>query len=296
MDLSLKIDVVENISEKEFKEKYFIPQIPVVIKGLTKKIPAGEKWSLDYFKQTMGHHVVPVYDNKNPNKGSAYTHHDLDMKFSEFIDVIRKDEDCSLRLFLFNLFKLNPELSKEFPCHDFARGIMGKVGFTFFAGKNTTVRIHYDIDVSNVFHTHFEGKKRVVLFSPAYNTLLYKLPYNTYSLINIDKPDYEKYPALRYVKGYDFTIEHGDTVFMPAAYWHYMTYLGGGFSVSYRKMGARAGQKLEGLLNLTTRLWYDKAMNKMKGEKWLAEKEAIAAAKAKTAIQQLDAKGSFATT
>ena len=106
MDLSLKIDVVEGISKEEFNRKYFIPQKPVLIKGLIKDMPAWKKWSLEYFKTTMGHHVVPVYDNKNPNKGSAYTHHDLEMKFSDFIDEIKKDQDCSIRLFLFNLFKL----------------------------------------------------------------------------------------------------------------------------------------------------------------------------------------------
>ncbi|MBC7862088.1 MAG: cupin-like domain-containing protein, partial [Bacteroidia bacterium] len=172
MDLSLPIDVVENISEKDFKEKYFDPQIPVVIKGLTNGTFAGKNWSLDYFKRTMGHHTVPVYDNRNPNKGSAFTQADLQMKFGEFLDEIRKEGGNNIRMFLFDLFKLNPELSKEFPCPDLASGILGKLGRMFFAGKNTTVRIHYDIDVSNVFHTHFGGKKRVVLFSPAYNSVL----------------------------------------------------------------------------------------------------------------------------
>jgi hypothetical protein len=295
MDLTLPIDTVENISEAEFHEKYFIPQIPVILKGFTNNIPAGKKWSLDFFKSTMGHHKVPLYDNRNPNKGSAYSVPDLKMNFGEFIDEIRKDQDCNIRMFLFNLFKLNPELRTDFPCPPFAKGMAGKIGFMFFAGKNTTVRIHYDIDISNVFHTHFEGKKRVVLFSPHYNSLLYKLPFNTYSLINVDKPDYVKYPALRHVKGYDFVIGHGDTIFMPAGYWHYMTYLNGGFSVSYRKLAQTFSQRMEGAMNLTTRMWFDKTMNKLQGEKWLAKKELKAGLIAQRCLKMLDSKGNFAS-
>lgn len=280
MDLSLPIDVVENISKREFEEKYFKLQIPVVIKGLADKVPAGSKWSLDYFKENMGETMVPVYDNNVENSGSAYTHHNLDMRFADFIDEIKKDQDCSIRLFLFNLFKIHPELRKDFPCPEYAKGLVGNLGLMFFAGKNTTVRIHYDIDMSNVFHTHFENKKRVVLFAPKYNKQLYRLPFNTYSLVDIDNPDYQKFPALRDVKGYDFVIDHGDTVFMPSGYWHYMTYLGGGFSVSYRKMGPGIKQIGEGLLNLTSRLWFDKLMNKAKGDEWLERKKQVALKKA----------------
>jgi hypothetical protein len=287
MDLSLQIDTVSDISEKEFRERYFNPQIPVIIKGLTKGTVAGEKWSLEYFKQTMGHHMVPLFDNRKPNRGSAFTVPDLQMKFADFIDEISKDEPSHLRMFLFNLFKLNPELSNEFPCPEIAKGTAARIGFMFFAEKNTTVRIHYDIDVSNVFHTHFAGKKRVVLFSPQYHDLLYKLPYNTYSLINVDAPDYTKYPALRYVQGYDFVLEDGDTLFMPAGYWHYMTYLETSFSVSYRKLAPSILQKLDGALNLTSRLWYDKAMNRMQGQKWLEKKEIRAAINAEKAIRNI---------
>ena len=36
------------------------------------------------------------------------------MKFGEFLDSIAKKENNNLRMFLFNLFKLNPQLKKEF--------------------------------------------------------------------------------------------------------------------------------------------------------------------------------------
>lgn len=237
MDLSGKIDIVEDISEQTFRRNYMNLHKPVVIKGLATSAPAGKKWSLDYFKTTMGELNIDVFDNDNKNAaGSAFTSPDLQMKFRDFLTVIAKDEPSSLRMFLFNLFKYNPALRKEFPCPSFFKGILSRMGYMFFGGKDTTVRIHQDIDMSHVLHTHFGGRKRVVLIAPEYSAMLYRLPLNTYSLINLDRPDYKTYPALQFVKGAQVILEPGDSIFMPAGYWHYMTYLEGSFSVSYRKL------------------------------------------------------------
>ncbi len=286
MDLSRKIDVVTYNNFLDF-EKYLQTQTPVVIKGLADKTIAGKKWSIDYFKETMGDVLLEVYDNGNKKAASsAYTAGDLKMKFKDYLDIIKKDEHTDLRIFLCNLFKYNPELRKEYPCPPIFKGLLDKKGFMFFGGKDTTVRIHYDIDMSNVLHTHFGGKKRVILIGPAYSKLLYRLPFNTYSLINFDNPDYDKFPALKYVKGYEVILEPGDTIFMPSGYWHYMTYLEGSFSVSYRKLSPHLKHKLEGVLNLGVYLPLDKLLNKMLGNRWLEIKKELAHKRAEEVIKE----------
>ncbi len=276
MDLSLKADVVRNISTEEFNRKYLKTQTPVVIKGLTENTISAQKWSLDYFKEKMGNVKVDVFDNRNPKgSASAFTSADLKMNFSEFLNIIAKNEYTHFRIFLFNLFKFNPGLREEYPCPELFKGILDKTAHMFFGGKDTKVRIHYDVDMSNVLLTQFGGKKRVVLFAPEYRDLLYCLPLNTYSLINVDNPDYEKYPGLRYVKGYDIILEPGDSIFMPSGYWHYMTYLEGGFSVSYRKIATTFKTQLEGLFNFMI-IPFDKLLIKMAGDKWLETKKQIA--------------------
>jgi hypothetical protein len=157
----------------------------------------------------------------------------------------------------------------------------------FFGGKDTTVRIHYDIDMSNVLLTHFGGRKKVVLIAPEYNDFLYRLPYNTYSLINLDAINHKKYPALAFVKGYECVLEHGDSIFMPSGYWHYMTYLEGSFSISYRKLAPTVQSKLNGFVNIALKMPYDKLMNKVLGSKWLTMKEQIAQRKAMEAVKSL---------
>ena len=284
MEITSDIDVVYDIDEKTFKEKYFIPQKPLVIKGLMDKQPAGQKWTKDYFKTTMGDVIVDVYDNSIKTDASAYTKADLKMRFADFLNLIEKDEHTDLRMFLFNLFKHNPVLKKEFPCPNIFNGLLKHYGLTFFAGKDTTIRIHYDLDMANVLHTQIFGKKRVVLISPKYNDLLYRLPLNTYSLVDINKPDYEKYPGLKHVKASECVLESGDSVFMPSGYWHLMSYLTGGMSVAYRKIPYSNKTKAEGLLNLLVCLPIDKLLANIKGTQWQKSKESAASKRADNVI------------
>ncbi len=286
MDLFKKIDVVNNITPEEFNNHYFKKQIPVVIKGLANSTAAGKKWSLEYFTHRMGDTVIDLFDNSKKNPDSAYTQPDLKMKLGDFLNILSKNEPTSLRIFLYNMFKHDPQLKKDFPCPKIFKGLLDDVGHMFFAGKNTKVRIHYDIDMSNVLHTHFGGRKRVVLVPPEYTRMLYCLPLNTYSLIDLDKPDYKKYPALHFIKGYDFIIEPGDSVFMPSGYWHYMTYLESGFSVSYRKLSPSLITMATGFLNLFLFLPIDKILNKVFGSKWLETKKQIAEMRANWAMDK----------
>jgi len=294
MNFSHKIDVVQNIGTTEFNNKYFNPQKPVIIKGLADAQIAGNKWSINYFRETMGDVQIDVFDNGNKkNKASAFTSPDLKMKLRDYLDLITKGENSDLRIFLFNLFKYNPQLSKEFPCPEIMNGLLGNIGYMFFGGKGTTVRIHYDIDMSSVMHTHFGGRKKIILIPPIYSTLLYCLPFNTYSLIDLDKPDFNKYPGLEYINGYECILEHGDSLFMPSGYWHYMTYLDSSFSVSYRKLAPDFKTKTEGLLNLAVYMPFDKLLNMFLKDKWLQLKERVAEERANEIITAYNEVASF---
>ncbi len=287
MDLSLKIDRID-VSDKElFLKEYFGKQKPVIIEGIIKNAPDAQKWSLEYLKTRLGQTEVMVFDN-SIKKATAYTGGDYKMKFSEFVEQIKKDEPCNIRLFLFNAFKHCSDLKKEFPCPDIFKGLLDKVGFMFFGGKNTEVRMHFDIDMSNVLHTNFEGKKRVVLISQEYNDLLYKTPLNTYSIADFNNIDETKFPGLKYVKGYDIILNPGESVFMPGGYWHYMVYQEGSFAVAYRKLAYGIKNTLIGINYLTLKLWLDKLMNFTLGKQWVHFKTKVAYQRADEAIKKIE--------
>ncbi len=285
MKINKAIDKVDSINIKDFNKNYFKPQKPLLIKGLADHYPAGKKWTVDYLKELCGDVTVDIFDSNNKDtSSSAFTTPDLKMKFKEYVDTIVKDEPSSLRMFLFNMFKCKPELRKDFPCPYMFKGLLGKIGYMFFGSKNTKVRIHQDIDMSNVLLTQFHGRKRVVLISPEFSDLLYRLPFNTYSLVDLDNPDYNKYPGLAYVEADEYILEPGDALYMPSGYWHYITYLDGGFAVSYRKLAASLKMKLIGAFSLTVYMPIDKLLNSIFGKKWLSYKEHIAEVRANKAI------------
>lgn len=289
MELSLQIDVSENtgMSREEFRRDYLSKAKPLVIEGFANQFPAGKLWTFDYLNQKMGDHVVGVVDN-SVKKNTALTHPDLKMKFRDFSEIIRRDEETSYRIFAFNMFREVPELRKEFPTPKIASGILGNLGLTFFGGKNTTVRFHYDTDCSGVLMTQLIGRKRVILIPPQYERFLYKVPFASFSLANLERPDYEQFPGLKYVRGYDFILQPGDALFMPARHWHFNTYLEGGMAVSFRIIASKPADIYDGLMNTTLRLLFDKSMNALQGDKWMERKRAIALHKAGKALNSRD--------
>ncbi|MGB0805060.1 MAG: cupin-like domain-containing protein [Salibacteraceae bacterium] len=268
---------VENASEltvEDFKKKYLIPQKPVLIKGLAKQQPAGEKWTIDWFKQEMGDLNVGVFDdNIEAHTYSTTVNPDFKIPFREFLDLITKDEPTSIRMFRYDLYKHFPMLKKDFSCPKYInRGLMKTFGFMFLGGKDTGVRLHYDVDNSNVLLTQIYGRKRVVLFAPDQSKYLYQVPYNTHSLADLDDPDFKKWPGLEKAKGYEVIQEAGDGIFMPSGYWHYNTYLNGGISVSYRMLARNPLTLLKGALFMGITMPFDKTMNILFGKKWFERK------------------------
>lgn len=84
--------------------------------------------------------------------------------------------------------------------------------------------------------------------------------------------DYDNYPATRLARGYEVILEHGDTLFMPAGFWHHMEYLEAGFAMSLRAMQNNLGGKLNGLWKLFGMRGIDTLMKKTAPKWWYNRK------------------------
>lgn len=291
MSLDVKTPVpVEDgstLTREEFNNSYLKPQKPVVLRGLWKKYPAYDKWTMDFFRKSMGNIEVGLFGNRKEDLSKTLEVPNTTMRFDEYLDLIER-EPTDLRLFLFPVFKHKPELLKDFDYPEITKGYI-KIPFMFFGPAKSIVRMHQDIDMSNVFLTQFHGRKRVWLFAPDQSDLLYRLPFNVHSTVDVDKPDFQAYPALKYVKGMSTVLEHGDTLFMPSGYWHHIEYLEGGFGLSVRTVANGMSMKLQGAWNLGGKRLIDRMMrNVWNEEKWFDFKKNVAYSRAEKAMSKFN--------
>lgn len=280
------IDVVEDISREDFYENYLKKRKPVVIRNMARKWPAYQKWTMDYMKEMVGDIVVPLYDSSKADPAAPINTAAAKMKFTEYIDLI-KETPTDLRIFFFDPIKAAPQLLNDyiFP-KDLMGGFLDKYPSMFFGGKGSVTFMHFDIDMSHIFHTHFNGKKHVLLFDYKWKERLYKLPFATYALedYDIEHPDFDKFPALDGIEGIECYLEHGDTLFMPSGWWHWMKYLDGSFSISLRAWDKSWAVKAHSLWNLTAQRGFDNFMKARFKGKYMDWKEKKAIERAHRAL------------
>lgn len=278
MSLNLSnIDRVETITKEDFLKKYFKPQKPVVIERFIEDWPAYSKWSLEYMKEVAGDKTVPLYDDRPVDYKDGFNEPHATMKMKDYVDLLQK-EPTKYRIFLWNILKEIPILQKDYTYPDFGLKLMKKLPMLFFGGKDSYTFMHYDIDLANIFHFHFEGKKQCILFDQKQNKYLYKIPNSliTREDINFSNPDFEKWPALKNAKGYITNLEHGNILYMPEGYWHYMKYITPGFSMSLRAIARKPTNLVKAVYNIVVMRSVDTMMRKLSGQKWIDWKNAQA--------------------
>ncbi len=261
---------VKTITKEDFIEKYFKPQKPVVIERLIEEWPAYSKWNLEYMKQVAGHKTVPLYDDRPVDHKDGFNEPHAKMQMADYIDLL-KAEPTKYRIFLWNVLKEVPELQHDFTFPDFGLRLMKGLPMLFFGGENSSTFMHYDIDLANIFHFHFEGKKEIILFPQSENRYLYKVPHAliTHESIDFSNPDLNQWPALKNAKGFKTHLQHGEVLYMPEGYWHYMRYITPGFSMSLRAIARNPKNLGTAFYNVLVMRYYDQFMRKLKGQEWI---------------------------
>jgi hypothetical protein len=270
------VDTVDTISPEDFKKNYYNKMKPLVIKNLAKEWPAFKKWTWDYFIDTVGDKEVGVYNNVKSDAYTPINTADAYMKFGDYLKKV-KEGPLDLRIFLFNIFQHAPQVTKDFTWPDhLMKGFVKKYPMLFVGGQGSITHMHFDIDMSHILHTQFIGRKRVLLFPYEEQYKLYRKPWEVLSMANYanyrEDFDYEAFPAVKLAKGYEVVLEHGDTLFMPAGYWHHMEYIDGGFAMSLRALQSSLGGKLTGLWKLFGMRNIDTLMKKTSPKWWYNRK------------------------
>ena len=274
MALNLQhIERVKSISKSDFVQNYVKPQIPVVIENLVDDWPAVAKWNFDYIREKVGDKIVPLYDDRPVDYKDGFNEPHATMKMSEYIDLLQR-EPTKYRIFLYNVLKEVPELQEDFSFPDIGLRLMKSLPMLFFGGEDSHTFMHYDIDLANILHFHFQGKKECILFPNGEKKHMYKVPHSliTHESIDFSNPDFDQWPALRNAKGFKTELEHGNVLYMPEGYWHYMRYITPGFSMSMRAIARNPKNLSQAIYNIFIMRNIDNLMRRVKGQRWIDEK------------------------
>jgi len=265
-----EIPRVKTITKQEFLKHYLKPQKPVVIERCIEDWPAFTKWNLEYMKTIAGDKMVPLYDDRPVDYKDGFNEPHAKMKMSDYVELL-KSKPTKFRIFLWNILKEVPQLQNDYKYPDFGLRLMKNLPMLFFGGTNSSTFMHYDIDLANIFHFHFEGEKECILFDQKQNKHLYKIPHSLITREDIDfsNPDFEKWPALKNAQGYITNLNHGEVLYMPEGYWHYMKYITPGFSMSLRAIARNPKNLGKALYNVFVMRNIDNLMRRVKGQKWI---------------------------
>ncbi len=282
-----KVESIAGISATDFVSNYLNGGKPVILKDFIKPdSPAMKHWNYSYFKEIAGDHTVELHGSEDNSLDRAASAPIKKMKFGEYLDFI-ENNPTDLRIFLFNLLKLKPELIKDIHYNDVTGGKVIKwLPYLFFGGEGSSTRNHFDIDMSHVFLSQFKGVKKIWLFPLNQSDYLYKLPYNFHSSANLKNPDYDKFPALKYLSGFEAEIKEGETLFMPSGFWHYIQYVTEGYSVSVRALPTKPIDRWRGFRNLVITRNFDNTMRRVFKDRWFQYKVEKANKKANTALKK----------
>jgi len=266
-----------HLSPREFAANFKKDGIPVILSDATQDWPARKKWDIDYLNEVAGEQVVPVYSSDRA-EGKSHQHAAAaTMKMGEYLKLLKQGEN-DLRIFFYNILHGVPSLLKDFSYPKIGLWFFKRLPVLFVGGKGARVQMHYDIDLSDLLLCHFGGKKHVLLIPPDQTPYMYKVPYSFSTLHDVDfeNPDFSKYPALKNIKAYSAVLNHGDALYIPSGYWHYIVYEDIGFSLTLRSFPIRLSQ----LLTIAKNIFYTRniegLMRKTIGQPWNDRNERLA--------------------
>ncbi len=236
MKESLPIPRISPVSIDNFYRNYVSSGTPVVITGLVDSWPAIQKWNFEYFNTHYGKAKIQAYRlnahgecDINTSKGSATQEAILEDCLSTFDNPnIHKRWTIASSKELFPS-KLASDFRPPIYCENgkFLRSMV------FIGPQGVVSPLHQDLPEN--LYVMVQGVKRITIFKPLEkvypNSRLSNLP--NHSQIDVEKPDYSKFPELRNVQPYFVDLKAGETLFIPSFWWHHLRNLEPSMAINF---------------------------------------------------------------
>lgn len=225
-------------------DTYIDKSEPVIISDYAELWPALRKWSRDFFEHSLGH--VPV----TYRISASCMHPDLSPgtvdnvrtetgTIASFLHQVSGDIPTSERVKYYLTGDGNTmTILRDGQYNRHLRTLLDDItlptlitpqdikviGF-WLSPEGTRSWLHYDSGGVHNLNVQIMGRKRVTLFSPNELHRLYPFPLRSsrafnFSRVNVEEPDYTKYPLFADAAHMEGVLGPGDCLFLPAFWFH----------------------------------------------------------------------------
>lgn len=225
-----------SLGRQRFEAEYMSPLRPVIITGGIDHWAARTRWTLDYFSQEHGSRTVLVDGQR--------------WRLADLIDRIRASTPQQPAPYLRNqlIADLCPELLADVspmpectkPNWLESRALPAWSPLTYVelyiggAGAKFPV-LHYDNMHTHAFLMQLSGEKEYFALAPDQEAFLYPQrgsASNKSSIDDLENPDRARFPLFDQAKAIRFKLCPGETLFVPAGWWHTARILSTSITVS----------------------------------------------------------------
>lgn len=237
------IEKRRGVSRDEFLDRYVRGCRPVVLTDVAEDWPAMARWSPADLRARFGHLDVDVQVGRNAD--ALFEQHKgrlrQRMTVAAFVDLVTGGGATNDHYLTANdemlrrpeFMPLLQDIGSMPPICDPA--LLHTAASFWFGPAGTRTPLHHDTLM--LFHTQVVGRKRWRFVSPLQTPLLYNRM-GVYSPIDLDEPDYDRYPRLREAVVLETVLDPGDTLFLPLGWWHQVSALELSMSFSYTNLAA----------------------------------------------------------
>lgn len=233
-----RIERRTRLSRAEFLSEYYAKNTPVIITEMMDNWPAMSKWSPQYLKENYGNVEVEIQADRNSDPNYEINCNNLKqtVTMSEYVDRVTEGGPSNDYYMVAN----NRNLEREE-----LKGLMDDIEMfpQFLDGLNTSSRVFFWFgpagtitplhhDPVNLMMAHVYGRKRWKIISPQQTPMLYNYV-GVFSKVDLENPDYNKYPLFKNVKIIDVVLEPGEVIFIPVGWWHHVKALDPSIAVSF---------------------------------------------------------------